>query len=965
MKHCSTWMLLLAFSLSIQVAVAQLSGTRSIPGDYPNIGAALADIQASGLSGHLILELRPNYWFQDEPSLPLVIPENFPTSANATVTLRPSIGASGIYVGTGVINGFTVPPTGNVPIFDIYGSYFNIDGRAGGAGTLRELIIWSSGAEGSAIQFSNNASNNKVSYCHLTGTNNYANPFGPANRKGVVTFNPEGPFPVGVLGGTRNNTVEHNLIEGAIYGGGINGPTITSPFYSIYAKGNADAPNINNTIIDNDIINFTYSAIEIATDGPGASWIIKNNSFYSTLTEYTYPQYAINILHGTYPNGTNIIEGNFIGGNAPLAAGKWRGGPFFGIVCNSFAGGDSLSVRNNMIKNIEKINPIPYPDPNPFNNDVFAAISITNAGAPNKVDCSNNFIGGPDGEYGISVTANATGGDAAFYGILLNDCNGGTITQNTIQNIRLASVESSTFSGIKALVFSNAIIAQNTIQQLDVQSGGDVRIYNISITDEDPSLEPCSDPSLAAPILNNNTITAVTGTSSGGAVDFAGITINGRLASNKGNIIGSETVANSINLSGVNAVANGVLVNGFAENVAVSNDIIANIKATGINSSAVNGVQFNGAGTVTISGNNIYNLNAATVKGILIKPTSGNTAATITGNSVKGVNASFGTGVEANIPATSITNLVATDNTVNTWQAGFLVTAASGSTLTQTVQGNSVTGNQTGYINQSSSPQNATCNWWGSASGPSGEGPGTGDPVGPNVIFSPWATTPAFVAVNAGADQTIYIGYGPTSKTIAPAYTVCGSPTYLWSTGATTPTITVSPTITTTYIVTLKDANGHTAADTVIIIVKDIRCGNNKVTVCHKESATKKKTLCINTSDVAMHLAHGDALGECTTAESKFAYSDNGTVSSNEVKLYLYPNPASNQLTLQWAANQNGLALIKITDMTGRQLLQQTFDGTRGNNQKTLPLKGMVPGSYILIMQADGKTHTVKFVVGY
>ena len=33
---------------------------------------------------------------------------------------------------------------------------------------------------------------------------------------------------------------------------------------------------------------------------------------------------------------------------------------------------------------------------------------------------------------------------------------------------------------------------------------------------------------------------------------------------------------------------------------------------------------------------------------------------------------------------------------------------------------------------------NATCNWWGSADGPSGSGPGTGDPVSDLVIFAPW-----------------------------------------------------------------------------------------------------------------------------------------------------------------------------------------------------------------------------------
>lgn len=963
MKHCITWMLLLALLISVQPAAAQLSGVRSIPGSYPSISAALADIQASGLSGHLILELRPNYRFQDEPGLPLVIPESFPTSLNATVTIRPSIGASGIYVGTGVENGITVPPTGNVPIFDIYGSYFNIDGRQGGVGTLRNLIIWSSGDEGTVIQFHNNAHDNRISYCHLTGTNNYANAFGPpAIKKGVVTFNPEGPFPLGVSGGIHDNTIDHNLIEGAIYGGGINGPTISSPFFGIYANGNVNAPNVNNKILDNDIINFTYSGIEIATDGPGASWEIKNNSFFSTLADYTYPQFAINMQQATYRNGTNIIEGNFIGGNAPLAAGKWNGGPYFGIVCNSFAGGDSVSVSNNVIKNIEKINPIPYPNLNPFNNDAIAGISITNAGAPNKVNCSNNFIGGPDGEYGISVTANATGGDAYFYGILLNDCSNGTITQNTIQNIHLASVESSNFLGIKAIVFNDVNISGNTIQQLDIQSSGNVNINPIIITDEDPSLIPCNNPSLAAPTLHNNTITSVFGNSTGGTVDFTGIKINARLAANKENIIGSANIANSINLSGVDVFANGVLVNGFAENVSVTDDLVANISATGTNSSAVNGVQLNGTGTVVISGNDIHNLNAVAVKGILIKPSGGNSTVTIKSNVLTGVNTNTGTGIETNIPPSSISNIIATDNTVNNWQSGFLVNAASESTLTQTVQSNTVTGNQTGYVNQSSQPQNATCNWWGSASGPGGAGPGTGDPVGPNIIFSPWATTPEYVAVNAGADQTIYLGYGPTSKKITPTYTVCGSASYLWSNGATTPTVTVSPKITTTYTVTIKDANGHIDTDTIVINVKDIRCGYNKVSICHKQSATKKKTLCINSCDVAMHLAHGDALGACTNTAARFADAEDETL--NE-KIFVYPNPAADKLMLQWKADNNGMVLIKITDITGRQLLQQNIAGNKGNNQKSMSLKGLAAGNYMLVLQADGEMHAVKFVVSH
>ncbi len=50
-------------------------------------------------------------------------------------------------------------------------------------------------------------------------------------------------------------------------------------------------------------------------------------------------------------------------------------------------------------------------------------------------------------------------------------------------------------------------------------------------------------------------------------------------------------------------------------------------------------------------------------------------------------------------------------------------------------------------------------NWWGHASGPGGNGPGTGDKVSEKVLFSPWDTSMAGVSI-AGPSDTIIIPSG-------------------------------------------------------------------------------------------------------------------------------------------------------------------------------------------------------------
>jgi len=55
---------------------------------------------------------------------------------------------------------------------------------------------------------------------------------------------------------------------------------------------------------------------------------------------------------------------------------------------------------------------------------------------------------------------------------------------------------------------------------------------------------------------------------------------------------------------------------------------------------------------------------------------------------------------------------------------------------------NNIYGNLPLGVEATGTSVNATLNWWGDASGPSGVGPGTGDAVSDNVLYEPWLTNP-------------------------------------------------------------------------------------------------------------------------------------------------------------------------------------------------------------------------------
>ena len=130
-----------------------LAGTKTVcPSgcDYATLTAAIADIQAAGLSGALVLELGATYVSTSE-TFPLTVPALTGASAVNTLTIRPALGATGLSISSADSSAATV---------DLNGAQFvTLDGRPGGVGshagsgggTASQLTIANTSTGGGAL----------------------------------------------------------------------------------------------------------------------------------------------------------------------------------------------------------------------------------------------------------------------------------------------------------------------------------------------------------------------------------------------------------------------------------------------------------------------------------------------------------------------------------------------------------------------------------------------------------------------------------------------------------------------------------------------------------------------------------------------------------------------------------------------------------------------------------------------
>ena len=175
-------------------------------------------------------------------------------------------------------------------------------------------------------------------------------------------------------------------------------------------------------------------------------------------------------------------------------------------------------------------------------------------------------------------------------------------------------------------------------------------------------------------------------------------------------------------------------------------------------------------------------------------------------------------------------------------------------------------------------------------------------------------TIPNAFALPAGVlANTVYPAYAPASSLTLQANVSGGTGpySYSWSNGAATSSVTVSPTATTTYSLTVRDANGCPGSATKTVNVVNVSGGNkgDKIVICHKGNE-----LTIGSGGVADHLQHGDMLGSCEPVTVRVRSTE---VTEAGLAIRVLANPSPNYFDIQLQGTAGNIRLT-VYDNLGR-----------------------------------------------
>jgi len=217
------------------------------------------------------------------------------------------------------------------------------------------------------------------------------------------------------------------------------------------------------------------------------------------------------------------------------------------------------------------------------------------------------------------------------------------------------------------------------------------------------------------------------------------------------------------------------------------------------------------------------------------------------------------------------------------------------------------------------------------------------DAAGFKITESVNINEPSALEARVSEDLKLYYGYEESCATLAVEEVIGGSGnyTYSWSTGETTDTITVCPSETTNYEVTVVDELGCTLTKTVTIEVEDVLCttgnGMDKIVLCYQG-----KTKCVAKSAVPALLANGAQIGSCE-----------GNFEVDIEDLHIYPNPTINSAIVKVISPVSEKAKLIIYDMQGLIISWSNIRLNLGENSFNIDLSSKNSGIYFVKIEGE------------
>jgi hypothetical protein len=157
--------------------------------------------------------------------------------------------------------------------------------------------------------------------------------------------------------------------------------------------------------------------------------------------------------------------------------------------------------------------------------------------------------------------------------------------------------------------------------------------------------------------------------------------------------------------------------------------------------------------------------------------------------------------------------------------------------------------------------------------------------------------------------------------------------------------------------------------DSVSVFLADYRFSNNVQDYILKTWTWINLSSLGNVDSLAFYLSSSDngSFGMNTPA---FVCVDNLTTNApvaiqnyfSETGLNLYPNPANDYFEVAYQTETPSFVNLKMTDVTGRELLAQNFRSFNGLNKFKVETETVPAGIYFVTLNVEGKIYSKKLI---